>query len=727
MRRFLLLVLPLIVAGASHAQTPATAGAPPPNSDDSVVKLDQVQVSATQEQTQLNSVDRKIYEVKNDLQATGGSVADVLQNVPGLQVDIDGNVSIRGDSSVQILIDGRSNAQMDGPNRADVLSQMPADSIERIEVLTTPGANYKADGTGGIINIILKKKRTKGASGTARVTVGNDRRYGLGVLANYNPGPFNLYGSYNMRQDDRPRYSDDRRFFIDPVTLLPAETYANATEYSRPIFQITQLGLDYNAAPHDKLSEVLDFTYKTFVRHALQEETSSEQGALILDYARFRFDPEREGNFQTKSTYVHDFGSPNQTLLLEFRATHRTETEDNHYGTLYLIPAQPGGPENILFKTNEPGTEGTAEYTSTFGSKGSFELGLDRWETQSHMDTLDEVTDPLTGLVSSNPEMTNKFYLDETVSAFYATAQDSWGRFGASGGFRLEQAEVATDQITSGVTNDTRYGRLYPSVHLTYDLSDTQQLQLNYSHRVHRPDFEDLNPYPRYYDPYNYRLGNASLKPEEVHSIEAGYQYKQDETTYLATLYYRYTFNAFTTISQYVNSTTLVTTEENLGESKSGGLELATTQSPLPKLTINLSGDVFHNEIDASNLGYSGTKSAINWSGKLSTSYAWTKATSFQLDTNYTARRLTPQGYYAPRFVANFGVKHEFKDRKFILVFTISDLFNSLKEETILNTPTLTEDSTRHRSARIMSLGLIYNFGLSKKPKSEKLQFDNSM
>jgi outer membrane receptor protein involved in Fe transport len=424
---------------------------------------------------------------------------------------------------------------------------------------------------------------------------------------------------------------------------------------------------------------------------------------------------------------VHDFGSPDKTLLLEFRAEHHSETEDNHYGTLYQIPAQPGGPENILFKTNEPGTEGTAEYAGTFGKKGSFELGLDRSETQSHMDTLDLVTDPVTGIVTSNAQMTNKFYVDQTVSALYATAQDSWGRFGLSGGVRLEQAEVATNQITTAVTNDTRYGRLYPSAHLTYDLTDTQQLQLNYSHRVHRPGFEDLNPYPRYYDPYNFKMGNASLKPEEVHSIEAGYQYKQDETTYLATLYYRYAFNSFTTVSQYVNSTTLVTTEENLGESKSGGLELAATTSPLPKLNVNLSGDIFHNEIDASNLGYSGTKSALNWSGKLSTAYAWTKATSFQLDTNYTARRLTPQGYYAPRFVTNFGVKHEFQDRKFIMVLTISDIFNSLKEETVLNTPTLRDDSTRHRSARILSLGLIYNFGLTKKPKSEKLQFDNSM
>jgi len=197
-------ILLLISSSLSAQPAAATAAA-----NDSAVKLEQVDVTASAE-TQLNTIDRKIYNVGNSIQATTGSAADVLQNIPSVQVDIDGNVSLRGDTSVQILIDGRSSALMGAASRADVLSQFPADSIERIEVITNPSAKYKPDGSGGIINLVLKTKRAKGSSGSVHATVGNDRRYGLSLNGNLNPGPYNLFGSYAIRQDDRPRVQTAR-------------------------------------------------------------------------------------------------------------------------------------------------------------------------------------------------------------------------------------------------------------------------------------------------------------------------------------------------------------------------------------------------------------------------------------------------------------------------------------------------------------------------------------
>ena len=194
--RYLLLFC-LLLAPLS-AQTAPTSGP--------TVVMPQLDVSA-QRQAQLNSIDRKTYFVGQDVQGVAGSAADVLQNIPSVQVDIDGNPSLRGDSNVQVLIDGRSSALMRASNRGDVLSQLPADSIERIEVITNPSAMYKPDGSAGIINIVLKKKRAPGAAGSIRVSVGNGQRYGGSAGANYNPGPFNLGGSLNLREDDRDRIS----------------------------------------------------------------------------------------------------------------------------------------------------------------------------------------------------------------------------------------------------------------------------------------------------------------------------------------------------------------------------------------------------------------------------------------------------------------------------------------------------------------------------------------
>jgi len=415
----------------------------------------------------------------------------------------------------------------------------------------------------------------------------------------------------------------------------------------------------------------VDFSYRTFDRHGIEhDEVENNVGAVTSDYLRLRYDPEREGNVQSKSTYEHKFDHDQQDLTFELRAEHHTETENNHYTDLFTTPAGPPIAEFIRVATNEPGTEATADYINDLSKDARLELGFDRSEDQSYQDHLDLLQDPVTGLMVSNPQVTNSFDLDQTVTAFYATLRRTWGGFGALLGGRAEEAQIDTNQVTSAIVNDQRYFRLYPSLHLTYDLTETQQLQLNYSHRVRRPDTDDLNPYPRYQDPYNLTAGNPYLKPEEVHSIEAGYQYKTDDTTYLATLYYKAAYNTFTQVSQYISSTVLLTTQENLGQSQSGGVEFAATTAPI--------------------------------------------------------KRLTPQGYREPTFVANTGFKHEFKNKKFSAVFTVADLFNSLKEETKLNTPVLQDDSTRRRSSRIFSVGLIYNFGSSKAkgPKSDSLQFE---
>ena len=716
----LLLLCPTVrLAGQTAVSAPAS---------DQTVKMDQLTVTAKQE-AQLNTIDRKIYNVAGEIQASTGSVADVLQNIPSVDVDIDGNVSLRGDTSVQILIDGRSSALMGTANRADVLTQMPADSIERIEVITNPSAMYKPDGSGGIINIVLKKKRAKGYSGSVRVTGGSDRRYGAGVGGNFNPGPYNLFGNYAVRQDDRPRVATDQRSYLDPTTNLPASTQSRTTEESRPFFQIGQAGIDYDASPHDKLKEAFDFSYRTFDRHAVERDTvENNLGVVTSDYQRLRFDPENEGNVQSKSTYEHDFGRDDDTLTMEFRAEHHTETERNHYSNLYATPASPVSLEYIRVSTNEPGTEASAEYSDAIGKDAKLELGLDRSEDKSFQDHLDLVQDPLSGAMVSNPQGTDSFYLDQTVTAFYGTYRRAWGSFGALAGGRFEAADVETNQITSQIVNDQKYDRLYPSLHLSYDLTPTQQLQLNYSHRVRRPESDDLNPYPRYQDPYNVNAGNPYLRPEEVHSLEAGYQYKNDDTTYLGTLYYHYSYDGFTQVSQYISSTTLLTTQENLGKSESGGLELAANATPWEKLTLNTSADIYYNQIDASNLGFSNGQSTLAWTGKLSLDYAYSKTSLFQLNTHYTAKRLTPQGYREPTFVANIGFKHDFKNKKLSFIATVSDLFNSLREETILTTPGLRDDSTRRRSSRIFSAGFVYTFGTSKaKAKGDALQFDNQL
>ncbi len=692
---------------------------------DAVIRMDKVEVTARQEAF-YNSIDRKVYDVGKDIQSATGSASDLLQNVPSVQVDIEGNVSLRGDSNVLILINGRPSTLM-GPNRAMVLEQMPADSIERIEVITNPSAKYKPDGTAGIINLKLKRKQTPGYSGILRANVGTDDRYNLGVTANYNPGPYNVFGTVSVRQDDRRRFNTDTRAHLDPATNTVVTTEQQSQEHSRPLSRLAQGGVDYNINDDDKVGTTVSFNRRTFVRRGDTGSLLRGADAVTGDYDRLRTDYEWEQSLEGTATYQHAFSTEGHELNVELKHGRTSEQEDNRYSNLFRTPAVRTTFDNTLIKTTETGTEATAEYAWPIDKVSKLDAGYAREANKRDMDFRGSYLDSSTGAWITDTAVTNRFLYHDTIDALYGTYARSLGNFGFLAGGRLERACIDINQLTARLTGANNYVRFYPSLHLSYNLTDTSQLQLNYSHRIHRPESDDLNPFPEYQDPFNLHAGNPNLKPEETHSFETGYQYRKDDISYLATVYWRQSYHGFTDITRYINGTTLLTTKENLASGHSGGLELGATTNLWSKLAINFSSNAYYNEIDARNLGYGANRSSLAWNAKLNASWHATKTDLVQFNTNYTAKRLTAQGDRLPTFVANVGYRHNFADKRTAFVLTVSDVFHSLRERTHIDTPTLRQESTRRGNARIFYAGFIYNFGKAPKKKDDALQFDNQL
>jgi outer membrane receptor protein involved in Fe transport len=699
----------------------------------SVVKLDKVEVT-TGKEAFYNSIDRKVYNVGKDIQSVTGSASELLANVPSVQVDIEGNVSLRGDANVLILVNGKTSTMM-GKNRAAVLEQMPADGIEKIEVITNPSAKYKPDGTGGIINITLKKKQDPGYSGSARASIGNNQRYNGSVTANFNPGKYNIYGSASVRQDDRPRSVHDERSHPD-ATGTPVATTQVTAEHSRPLSRIVQAGLDYKADDQTKIGGSVHYNYRDFVRHTVVSNLTRTGGVVTTDYDRVRTDPEYEKDLEFTGTLQHSFAKEGEELNFELRNGKTTEQEDNRYANIYRDGSTTRPLDNELLKNIETNTEAAADYANPFGEDAKLESGYNGQWNQVDMDFRGSFFDPTTQAWRADSSRTNRFVYDGEIHALYSTLARKFGAFGLLAGLRFEQATIHTNQITAGLKDRNEYNHFYPSLHLSYNLSDAQQLQLNYSHRVHRPEGDDLNPFPQYDDPSNLRVGNPRLRPEDIHSVEAGYQYKNNDTTYLATVYYRYRYNGMTEVRRFVNSvtllpdsngTTLLTTRENLGVNRSSGLEFGATTRLKERLSLNFSSNVYRSEIDASNLGFSARRTAIAWDAKLNLNFDVSKTTLVQLNTNYTAKRLTPQGYRYPTYLANVGLRHNFKDKKMAFILSVSDILNSLKERTLVDTPTLRQEVTRRRSSRILYAGFIYNFGKPAKKSKDDLQFDNAL
>jgi len=691
------------------------------------LQLKKFEVTAKHD-AQLNAIDRKVYNVGRDIRSVTGSASDLLQNVPSVDVDIDGNVSLRGSDNVLILINGRTSTLM-GQNRADVLQQLSADSIEKIEVITNPSAKYKPDGTAGIINIALKRPHEAGLSGTVNFNVGNDGRYNSSLSLNYHPGPVNVFASYSVRQDARHRTASDIRTITDPVTAVVTHAEKRTVENSRPFTHLARLGLDYAPDAANQFGLTGNFNDRTFSRYAVDHnQVSDASGTVTSDYDRARYDPESERSAEAAGNFRHSFADEGHELKFEVKDSVTKESEPDHFTNTYRVPVQLPTFDNVLIHNTERSTEATVDYARPLTDGSKFESGCDLTRESRDSDFYNEYFDPVSGGWVEDVSKSNRFILDRTIHAFYATYARPLGAWAVLAGARPEFTTTTSHLVTTGQDISNDYARIYPSLHLTYRPADPHEWQLNYSHRIHRPDTEDLNPFPEYLDPFTLRAGNPYLLPEDIHSVEGGYSYHQGETSFTATTYYRYTYHGFTNITTDLGNGILLNTRENLAVNRASGLELTANADLGSHVTLNFSSNTFFNTIDAANLGYSSSRSDVSWLAKAGVSVRLSPATQFQFNANYASARLTPQGERRPTFVANAGFRHDFWHKKAALVLTVSDLFNTLKEEYRIATPLLQEDLVRRRSARIVYLGFSYNFGQpGKKSKDDPLKFDNSL
>ncbi len=678
--------------------------------------------------TYSNTIDRKVFNVGKDLIGKTGSVSDLMQNVPSISVDIEGNISLRGSENVMVLINGKPSALM-GTNRAAVLQQMPASSIERIEVITNPSAKFKPDGTSGIINIVVKKNKNLGMNGTVQANAGNEKRYNGNVIANFNTGKMNVYGSYSLRQDDRIRYTLDSRKRTDPLTKVVDYTMMDATEHSRPISHILNGGIDFSLNDKNEIGISANYNNRDMVKDGLTTTQNSDQNhRLTKDFDRIRIDPEYERSLEYAIKYKHLFEKEGHELAIDYTSSGQKEQEDNHYTNVFRMPAQPTTLDNTLIKQNDNESQFSAEYSNPLSKTSKLEAGYLLETRKNDMNFYGENFNPLTKTWEKDKIKSNQFIYDEHIHVLYTTFEKEMGKFGVLGGLRAEQAIVKSDQVTTNKQYDNSYFRLYPSLHLSYNYNDANEFQLNYSHRIRRPEGDEMNPFPEYQDPYNLRIGDPKLKPEQIHSIEMGYQFKKNMTTITSTIYYRYTYDGLTSLTKYLNDSVLITTTGNLSKSSSAGFEFIVSTTLAKIISINFGSNTFYNTIDASSLGYSSKKSNISYTLNLNSTINVSKNSMIQLNANYISEKLTPQGKRLPTFVTNLGFRQELLKKKASVIFTVSDLFNSLTNNSIVDTPELYQEVIRKRSARMIYLGFSYTIGKQlKKSKDTPLKFDNQL
>ena len=708
------LLVAITAGGGALAQSQNAPSAPPSQGP----AVTTVTVTAARP-TVINKVDRKVYRTDADLTASTGNATDVLNNIPSVEVDPDGNISLRGNADVTVLIDGKPSAEMQGAARAAALQGLSASDIQQIEVITSPSAEFKPDGAAGIINIVTRKSRRRTSSGTATANLGDGGRYNGSLTANYSGKLISAHGSLNTRNDIRKRDADSQS--VSMSSSGNGATTSHQTQTEANDRKSASGGIDLT--PNDKQTFSLSANYASRDEHHIQGEHSVSTGAGASTFDRSG----QGGGPRTASgaglTYDQKTGRDGEDLSITLQTSQSVEKNTYGYSTTYTAPFAPAAYEQDFMRQAYGVSELTADYVRPFASGATLKLGYDGEYDQDRFDntvakSLGSVAD-----LAQTHAFDNRFRYRQTINAVYASYDAKLGKLELLAGLRLEQVNVFTLQRISGDASTQAYGTVYPTLNVVYALSDNDSLTAGFSKRVRRRDPEDLNPYINASDPNNLRQGNPLLKPEMTNSFEIGYRHEANSgPSYQFTGYYRSNRNGDTELLTVISSNVVLIREANLPQSKSGGVEFIASGKLIPKLTYSLSGNVFYNEINAIALG-AGTRSTIGASGKASLDFQASASDHWQISEAYSGKRLTSQGYVLPVSTTNIGYRHQFSP-KLAAVATLSDIFNSQQQKRLFITPTFTETYQRHQFGRLAYVGLVYTFGSLKKAKDSDFTYE---
>lgn len=677
-----------------------------------------VTVTGQAQQPLRTAIDRRSYSVSGDLQTASGSIGDALRNIPSVEVDVQGNVSLRGDANVTIMIDGKPSGMFKGSGRAMALQQLPADRIDRVEVITNPSAAFDPDGSAGIINLVTKKGQGAGRSGSVRVNLGDQGRRNATLAATYNSKKLSLNADLGLRHDVQRNAGSDRRITLDPATGAALETLNTSQGRGVPNIATAHATVDYDLDKTTRLSLELDHNQTAYLAKIAESfEAGPAGGPLAVRSAR-----------QGRITFHND----NNEISAGYRKTlpgedHEVSVNLNYEETamrntrpfVYLSgPPTPNGAfEDNHYEAELDHAQLKAEYKRALPGEAKLTAGYQLQYDDNRYDNLG-LRGPDAGSAAVDPALTDRFLYRQTVNSLYGTYQRPFGKLTLLAGLRLEDVRLDTDQVSPRQADSSDYFRAYPSLHLSYDLGDNQQLTAAYSHRVQRPSPQDLNAFRLYQDAYTYRAGNPRLRPQQTDSYELAYQYKKAQTYYLATLYYRQNEDAVTDAYRDLGGGVLVITKENLGSSRAAGLELVANGRLTPKLTYNVSGSLYWNQIDAAGLGFTQDRSGTTAQGRGNLNWQVSPKDFLQVNGFVTGKRLIPQGHRDGFATMNLGYRHKFDDRV-AMTLTVQDVFDSFRFRSRLDTPQIKNVASQKLKFAGISVGLTYLLGDTRKARRD--------
>lgn len=662
-----------------------------------------------------NRIDRQVYDVKADPASSNDTVADTLNKVPSVAVDPDGNVTLRGRSNVQILVDGKPSAMFQGDNRAAAISAIPAADLESVEVVNNPGAQFGNEGGGGpILNLVMRRERSPGGFAALNANVGQSGRYNTSGFGSYTTGRFSVQGAAYRRHDHRDSSGETRRERIDPVTGAVTSSTQFSSGRNNTDSAGFNAGLTYNWGDKDVLGATASFAENTNDGSSVERYRSvSAAGVVDNEYLRTSLRDNKNRNYSLGARLDHKGEKPGETFKMDLRLSGNDGDSDARYANDYTV--RPSNPNASSANSRQNGDNETriVDFTGDYelpGEHGVMRLG---YKVARNESTFDNAFFDIGagGIERVNTQRTNRFELTDTTYALYGSYQwrvnEQWG---VQGGLRAEYADLDMNQVTTNIRAGNHYFDAIPSAFVTYGLSDDTTLRLSYAHRIRRPSAGELNPFVVYRDELNISSGNPDLQPANTDSLELGVETKIGKVDTTVRAYARRESDLINERRFLLANDVLLTTRENAGSSRSGGIEFNFSGRATDKLMINVNGNVGYAEQTVLGSAEDDKRSATSISGRARFAYQMNQSNFFQLMLNAQGKTLFGEGYRQPVRTADFSYRRNLSPA-LSLVVNINDLFDSQKMESITETDVLREYSIRRFGGRMAYVGLSYRFG----------------
>ncbi len=664
------------------------------------------------------TLDKRVFNVGKDLANSGGNAIEILNNVPSIAVDVEGNVSLRGSSSVRILVDGKPSGLVSIKGGSG-LQSLQGSMIEKIEVITNPSARYEAEGMGGIINIVLKKEQRQGINGSFDIITGYPANLGGAANVNYRHKNFNFFTNYTLSYRISPGNTNQyQELYRNDSTFI---TTLDNTRELKAFHNNLRMGADYYFSENSVLTAAYTWRRTKGKRYSdlhYRDYLTSENNLLSSTY-RTQDETETEPNSEYNLSYKRTFGRKGHELLVDVRHLDNWENSDQYFGE--TITPGSGGSENYALQHSvNDETEKQwlfqIDYVQPFGKEGKFESGL-RSSFRDMTNNYFVANQDGDGGWVNIPEFTNNFVYDENIHAVYGIYGNKQNKISYQLGVRGEWSDVTTTLLKDNDVNNRNYLNWFPSAHFTLDLPSQNAVQLSYSRRIRRPGYNDLSPFMTFTDNRNYWSGNPDLNPEFTNAFEIGHVKYLENGTFTSSLYYRHTNDKIQQIREVDDTGFAYSRPENLATEDSYGLEFTSTINVTSWMKLDGNLNFFRAKIDGSNLDDTYKSDTYSWMGRLSSRMSW-KQVDIQVRNNYDAPQQTPQGRRKSLYALDLAVSRDVLNRNGTLTLNVLDVLNTRRYRSIMegvNFYTYNNSQPRPRQ-----INLTFNYRLHQAKTAKK-------